>query len=605
MSNYSKHKERLPQDTVFEIQRILDKMGLATTLTWTPELYDGVCSNRVTIHQTSFGSNGKGTDRDYAAASAYAELIERIQNDMLAYRPKWPQLQGDEPFLTQPDERIMSIDELVAQHDPFLATLAGQLNLIVEDDLKAFLKNASETYEQRDDGTLLSVPYVDLAGNRVVWIPEVLVRVLYGSNGMAAGNTMEEALVQAISELFERHVNKLLLQGTCVPPEIPDEALRPFSIWNVIEQIRSDERYDVTVLDCSLGKGFPVVGTHITDLEHGTFCMRLGAHPSLAVAVERTLTELFQGWDRLEGAASLCTVGSSEEAASYHNIPNVAKIGMGVYPARLFTDEPDWAFTPWSEWEGLDNRGFLAKLLDILAREGVNVLVRDVSHLGFPSCRVVIPGWSEMYPLSPLRFRSANTASRNTASFGHFPDYTPEEERRLLTIIRIKEQAIMENMIGAMTQRGLTNNRMSTDRIGSFLSLNAGKYDMARHFFRKLSSICEDRDEQLYLRCITDMVRFREMGMDEDQVYMLLYHLYRKDVASRVEEETRDPETMLQKVFPRLSCFECDKCELAGTECLQPQEREVMGLVRTAMAQSHVSQTQLLSNLREVQGTLT
>lgn len=138
-----------------------------------------------------------------------------------------------------------------------------------------------------------------------------------------------------------------------------------------------------------------------------------------------------------------------------------------------------------------DTRGFLAKLLDILAREGVNVLVRDVSHLGFPSCRVVIPGWSEMYPLSPLRFRSANTASRNTASFGHFPDYTPEEERRLLTIIRFKEQAIMENMIRAMTQRGLTNNRMSTDRIGAFLSLKAGKYDMARHFFRKLMSLQE------------------------------------------------------------------------------------------------------------------
>lgn len=90
MSNYSKHKERLPQDTVLEIQRILDKMGLATTLSWTPELYDGVRSNRLTIHQTTFGSNGKGTDRDYATASAYAELIERIQNDMLAYRPSGP-----------------------------------------------------------------------------------------------------------------------------------------------------------------------------------------------------------------------------------------------------------------------------------------------------------------------------------------------------------------------------------------------------------------------------------------------------------------------------------------------------------------------------------
>ena len=78
MSNYSKHKDRSPQDTVFEIQRILNEAGLFTTVQWTKSPYSGVSSNRVTLYPTELGTNGKGTDRLYASASGYAELMERI-----------------------------------------------------------------------------------------------------------------------------------------------------------------------------------------------------------------------------------------------------------------------------------------------------------------------------------------------------------------------------------------------------------------------------------------------------------------------------------------------------------------------------------------------
>ena len=600
MSNYSKHKDRLPQDTIFEIQRILHEAGLLTTLEWVKSPYPGICSNRITLYPTDIGANGKGTDQLYAAASAYAELIERIQNNMISTSMRLMEMEKSDGFIFQPDERSVPVKELIAQKDPFLAELSRHLGFFSDEELEAFLLRITEAFEDRTDGSLQALPFADLFGNRVVWLPVYLVRVLYTSNGMAAGNTMYEAMVQSISELFERYVNTKLLTGEAVPPVIPDEVLRQYSFWNVIEQIRAEKKYSVTVTDCSLGRGLPVAGVRITDLEQGTFAIKLGSHPSFAVAVERALTESFQGWDRVEACTSLCTIGTPENVSSFHNIPNVKKVGIGYYPAKLLMDEPDWSFRPWTEWEGLDNRGFLKKMLGILKKEGVPVLVRDSSHLGFPSCSVIIPGRSELYPFSARKFRLYNTLLRNAACFDRFPDYSPEEERRFLNLIRFQEQAFMDNTLSAMSMRRISCEAMNIGRIGAFLSLKAGEFSEARRMFRKLLASTEDPGQTAYYNCLSEYARYRGMGLESSQVYKLIRSLFDPEVAARVEEETRDPETMLQKVFPHLHCYECSQCELAGKDCLQPQAQEIWHKIKAALSSSCVSQTELLAGLRKL-----
>ena len=596
MSNYSKYKDRAPQDTIFEIQRILNEAGLFTTLRWVENDYAGVYSNRVTLYPTELGTNGKGTDRLYATASAYAELIERIQNSILAFR-RLPERAEEGDYMVQPDERVMDIDELIAQRDPFLANLARKMELSTDEELKVFLSACAMNYERRTDGAILTVPYADVSENRVIWVPRVLMLEIYGSNGMAAGNTLEEAMVQGISELFERHVNTRLLLGECVPPVIPDEALKPYSVWSLIEQIRSEGKYAVTVFDCSLGMGLPVTATAITDLARGTFCMKLGAHPSFAVAVERTLTEIFQGQERLDGVTALCSLGSEEDARGYHNVPNVMKIGSGVYPAKLFYGDPDWAFEPWTQWEGLDNRGFLKKMLGQLKQLGFPVLVRDVSHLGFPSVSIVIPGLSEMYPISGMKIRSVNTIYRNAEALGHFPDLTPEERTRFLRAIQFKERSFIENTFSNLVMLPISGKRMTADRLGAFLALQKGDYGEAVRFFNKVRSVSESPEEQIYLLCLMEYARYRSLGLDAEQTLKVLRRVFRADVAERVRDQVKDPEDMLRKVFPKLNCPDCEGCPLAGTECLQPQEEEVFRKIRAAMAHSRVSQAELLETL--------
>lgn len=53
-------------------------------------------------------------------------------------------------------------------------------------------------------------PYYDIQTNRNILLPEEIIKFFAGSNGLAAGNTYEEAFAQGMSELFERLVFQMI-----------------------------------------------------------------------------------------------------------------------------------------------------------------------------------------------------------------------------------------------------------------------------------------------------------------------------------------------------------------------------------------------------------
>jgi len=599
MSNYSKFKERKPEDTIFYLQSILNKMDLFTTIEWIDKPFEGVRSNRVNIYPTGLGANGKGTDEVYTTASAYAELVERIENNLLAIRTIQPELSKYAGFCKHPDERVMTAEEILAQNDPFLTHYFHKLGLIFELQKKEHLRNTSRIAYKRDDGKCPCIPFVDLKNRKVVWLPFETVVSVYGSNGMAAGNTIEEALVQGISEIFERYMNAEILRGNCIPPQVPDEVLKKYSFWELIEQIRADDRYDVRVLDCSLGKGLPVAGTMIIDRKRGTFGLKLGSHPSLAVSVERTLTETFQGKD-IEYATSINRFGTLQESTTYHNIPNVAKVGYGIYPYTLVAGEPQWEYKPWTRWEGLDNQGFLNGMLGLLNELGFSPLIRDSSHLGFPACMVIVPGLSEMYPIEPLMIRANNTVARNADSFNHFPELTDEEEKRFLNAIVFKEGSILENTFANMFMRPIAGKMFTLDRLGAILALKQGKYELSERLFKKVHLMETDEAEKQYLLCMTEYVRARANGLEHEEAARVLRLLYRESTALRVLDEVQDLTNILKKIYPRVTCFDCEQCPLDGKECVNRQEVEVNKRIKDAMKESRVSQEQLLEHLLQL-----
>ena len=590
MDSYSKYKERTPEETVFEIQRILRELDLFPVLKWHDQPFRGAQSNRVTLYPSSLGTNGKGTDELFASASAYGELMERIQNGIVGHIRKPGQSDdfGDWlGFYAFPDERYVAVDEILENPDPLTEVTLSECD--VEGRLlhRRFLDNTADL-----SGRSLVLPFADLTNHKVSWIPWSSAICFCTSNGMAAGNTMEEAMVQAFSEIFERYVNREILTGRAVPPKIPEEELRKYSFYPLIEQIEAAGRYKVTLYDCSLGKNYPVAGICVADLEDNTFGIKLGAHPSLAVSVERTLTEALQGRN-IDNFSHINELGPIEQSAHYYNIPNVGKVGMGVYPYTLFTEEPGWEWQPWTRWEGLDNKGFLREMLKIAEDEGWHVLARDCSFLGFPACYIVIPGVSNVYPLSALQIRALITERMMLETWRHFPDLSEEEEGRILRFIQFKDYAVLENRIHIMSHIPLSS-RFSSDKIGAFLSLKQGKFDLAERFFRRMELNGEFPDDTAYLRAMRLYAKWRKQGLSGEQAQTLIKELCTKDIAKRVCEDTSDLAHVMQRQFPRLHCFDCKHCDLAGRDCEFPIQRDILRKAFSAFDVNNVSQESLL-----------
>ena len=594
MADYSRYKDRKPEDTILEIQRILNGIGVFPKLTWTGS-YRGAVSTRVTLYPTSLGTNGKGSDDVFATASGYAELMERMSNGILTFRDKADDLRAETGFREFPDERDMTPVEILLDPDPFTERALPLMGAKDYYEKLRFLNTVASLYGE-GNGTLPCIPFADPEENRVRYIPFQLLMMIAGSNGMAAGNTLEEAMVQGLSEIFERAVSRELIQKGAVPPEIPDGELRKYSFYSLVEQIRKAGRYRVTFFDCSLGKDYPVAGICINDLENGTFGMKLGAHPSFAVAVERTLTEAFQGAD-VEEFTSGNRAGLPAEARGYHNFANVSKIGEGVYPLTMFTGKPGWAYRPWKRWEGKNNREFLEEMLRLLREEGYRPLFRDASFLGFPSCFIVVPGLSEVWETDETNRRLICTKAAVRKIWEHFPDLTAEEEEKLLRLIRFSEGSLLEEEISIVSLRPLKG-AFSSDKIAAWLSLKRGEYMQASHFFRKMLAAERDPDGRLRLAALVWYAETRAGGQDRESAQALIRQLFRKDVAEQVTLDTDDPAAAFRREFPALKCFDCAHCAAAGKDCDYPAEREILVKTGRAMKAENVSQEALLEELR-------
>lgn len=417
------------------------------------------------------------------------------------------------------------------------------------------------------EATVPAVPFADPQEGDVKWLPLNLLFVTCSSNGMAAGNTMEEAMVQAFSEIFERYVSCKLIAGEAVPPKIPDEALRGYGFWPLVEALRADGDYDISFYDCSLGKGYPVAGCLVVNRSTGRFGMRLGSHPSFAVAVERTLTEAMQGRKSIESFTALNRVGSQEEAASYHNAPNISKVGFGAYNASLFLKEPDWEFAPWKEWEGLDNRGFLKKMLSLVEGEGFAPLVRDASFLGFPACYIVVPGMSDLQTPDSLTFRVLNTTRKISGMHRCFPRLTAGEEDALLKMICFAEKSVNTNKFRTLLGLPVYGGRMNSENVGGFLAYKRGDFSLASHFFRRLLSWTEEEGERRVLAARLDYLRYLQKGFTREEAARLIRRFFHPEVAEKVAGEMAEPETVMERLFPKPNCPDCEHCELAGKEC--------------------------------------
>lgn len=393
-----KFKDTSPEQTIGRICALLEQIGIRLEEKCTNSGIENCWSCHVQVKDGyPFFSNGKGVTRDLARASAYAEFIERLQCGLFLY--KFQSMGRDaatDLHRFAPDGKFMTMAELEAEGEWMDYVIASYGHGLTRKKLASICKS----YAAADEDRIWTVPFYSLFEDKYVYLPAGLVEHVYATNGCCAGNSREEAWVHGLSEIMERRSTLTQLMSGKPSPVLPQELLVKFKTANgIIEKVRQTGKFDVQLFDLSMGNGFPVIATRIINKETQDYVVNIGADPVLEIAVNRTLTEIFQGKDMENFSSSHVNsiLKSIDDIPYIHNTLNQMETGNGLFTADFFAEELtcDRPCAQFPDNTNKSNRELLDYMLGLYKDLGLPVYVRNFSFLGFSSYHFVVPGFSE------------------------------------------------------------------------------------------------------------------------------------------------------------------------------------------------------------------
>lgn len=407
---YISGKDLPLEQTIANMSAVLANLGIKIEIASWRNIIPNVWSLHIRdAHSPMCFTNGKGSTKESALASALGEYIERLSNNHFYAGAFWGEDIANSEFVHYPNERWFKPNK----KDELPAGILDEYCLAIynpDGDLRG--SHLIDTNSGNAERGICCLPYVRQSDGRTVYFPSNLVENLYVSNGMSAGNTLAEAQVQCLSEIFERAVKREIIEGEIALPDVPHAVLEKYPSILVGIQSLEEQGFPVLVKDASLGGIYPVMCVTLMNPRTGGVFASFGAHPSLEVALERSLTELLQGRS-LEGLNDLpAPTFSSEAVTEPNNFVEHFIDSSGIVSWRFFSAKPDYEFVEWDfASQGEDSNVTEAKtLFNILAKLGKESYVAIYDQLGAIACRILVPGYSEIYPVEDLVWDNTNKA---------------------------------------------------------------------------------------------------------------------------------------------------------------------------------------------------
>ncbi|CAM3251334.1 TOMM precursor leader peptide-binding protein [Corallococcus sp. ZKHCc1 1396] len=211
----------------------------------------------------------------------------------------------------------------------------------------------------------------------------------FNSNGNAAGNCVEEAILQGFLELVERDAVALWWYNRLRRPRV---ALASFDEpwFTSVEAHYRTLGLRLWVIDLTHDLGIPVFAALVGSSTHGRVWAGCGCHFDAKLAVQRALTEVAQCYDPKDTSASPWDLGAHADPTWLH--PDEAA------PARVRSDFP----RVWHD----DLREDVIECVARASRAGLEVLVVDQGRpdVGMSAVKVIVPGLRHFWPrLGPGR----------------------------------------------------------------------------------------------------------------------------------------------------------------------------------------------------------
>ena len=335
----------------------------------------------------SGGSFGKGSTAEQGEASALMEAIERYSGIF----------QGDEIRTTR----------------RFADFAAGEA--IHPNDVLLFSEAQYRRHQERSDDDEVTPtpapfnpsaqiewsPVWSLRHERFKYLPSSLLYFFYrgggyqhhaDSNGCAAGNTLEEAIVQGFLELVERDAYAIWWYNRLQRPQVDLGQFADSYIHDLEHQLAETGRR-LWVLDITSDLGIPAFVTIAHWMKDGQEFIDFGsgAHFDARIAVLRAMTELNQFLSiGLMGARAQVPSreGSSESAFRLQEHPYLAPSG-----ASAMRPEPG------AKFGRLEAGKQVSACVEIAKRAGLDFLVLDQTRpdIEVSVVRVIVPGLRHFY----------------------------------------------------------------------------------------------------------------------------------------------------------------------------------------------------------------
>ena len=398
------------EQTIANMSGILAGLGMKIEIASWRNIVPNVWSLHIRdAHSPMCFTNGKGATKEGALASALGEFIERLNCNFFYNDQFWGEEIAHAEFVHYPDERWFQ----PGRKDALPAEILDEhCRKIYNPDGELRGSHLYDTNSGNIERGICSLPFVRQSDGEVVYFPSNLIENLFLSNGMSAGNTLAEAQVQCLSEIFERAVKREILEGELALPDVPREVLAKYpGILAGIQGLEA-QGFPVLVKDASLGGEFPVMCVTLMNPRTGGVFASFGAHPSLEVALERSLTELLQGRS-FEGLNDLPQpTFESQALMEPNNFVEHFIDSSGVVSWRFFSAKADFEFVEWdftSQGENA-NADEAATLFGILEGLGKQVYMAVYEHIGAKACRILVPDYSEIYPVDDLIWDNTNKA---------------------------------------------------------------------------------------------------------------------------------------------------------------------------------------------------
>ena len=531
MKTFITGKDAALEDSINKMQAGLRELGFnieeASWLNpvpnvWSVHLRDRDCPMCFT--------NGKGSTKKAALASALGEYYERLANNYFFADWYLGEKHSSGEFVHYPNEKWFKSgdtwpDQLLDDHCRKIYDKESEL--------------AHEDLYDRNSGDpskgVCALPYVRQSDKKTIYVPVNIIGNLYVSNGMSAGNTASEARVQAFSEIFERYAkNKIISEGIAMP-DIPQEVLARYPlVLEAVAKLR-EHGFPVLLKDASLGGRFPVINVTLINPEDGGVFPSFGAHPQFGVALERTLTELLQGrsLDKLDVFETPSF--DLEEVASSHNLEEHFIDSNGLVHWNFFAQTPDYEFSDWN-FSGKTEDEF-EHLLKIFHDMGKQVYIADHEHLGVYACRVHVPGVSEIYPFDDLKWNNNNEGTHLRRVLLNLQAASREDLEQVYEEFLeqgYSDEIQVSELVGVVGDKDSLWSKLRIGEVKARLSLALGLKDEAAEYIRFVTNYVNHTGElEKIFRCLESVLAMEKTTSSTAPYLANLNLIYGENVVKR------------------------------------------------------------------------